>query len=331
MKFLNSFLTIGLFAACSTAYADGGGTLYIDGVATQLTSAYAYAAPDAFDDSKQMVVVVLSTAAIDAAAYDAAEDRAKAIRSTLGFNTENKPTTVTLKIGPAKDKPIRGVDVDIMAGEGEHFSGTWASYVLDLKQNDGKRIEGTFRTTDEKKPSGKYNDYYDLHFALHVASGPAFGPGLPPDGGAPFQGYWQYVSALWSAAIREDLDDKKMQALADTLTDGRIKAMNEIAEKAGNGVGELDKAQLALLKKMWADVPHGDRSVNSNDVVFVGGRMNGDVATMEIMGERSQGTTDGSKYTPGPPIFVTVTMKKENGQWHFDNDQVHTPAAAPKK
>jgi hypothetical protein len=186
MNFLNSFWTVGLFAACSAAYADCGGTLYNNGLATQLTSAYAYAAPDAFDDSKQMVVVVLSTAALDVAAFDAAEDRAKAIRSTLKFNTENKPTTVTLKIGPAKDKPIRGLDVDVIAGEGQHFSRTWASYVLDLKQNDGKRIEGTFRTTDEKKPSGKYNDYYDLHFALDVGNGPAFGPGLPPDGGAPF-------------------------------------------------------------------------------------------------------------------------------------------------
>ncbi len=332
MKLLNSFSTIGLFAACSTAYADGGGTLYNNGVATRLTSAYAYAAPDAFDDSKQMVVVVLSTAAIDAATYDAAEDRAKAIRNTLELNNEDKPTTVTLKIGPAKDKPIRAIDVDILAGEGQHFSGTWASYVLDLKQNDGKRIEGTFRTTDERKPAGKYNDYYDLHFALRVASGPAFGPGLPPDGGAPFKGYWKYVSALSSAATREELDDEKVQALANTLTDARIKAMNQIAQSAGKGDGELDKAQLAVLKKMWADVPHDNRSVSSNDVVFVSGRMNGDVATMEIKGERSQGTTDGNgKYTPGPPIFVTVTMKKENGQWCFDNDRVHTPAAAPKK
>ena len=332
MKFLNSFSTIVLFAACSTAYADGGGTLYINGVATQLTSAYAYAAPDAFDDSKQMVVVVLSTAAIDAAAYDAAEDRAKAIRSSLVLNSENKPTTVTLKIGPAKDKPIRGIDVDIMAGEGKHFSGTWVSYVLDLKQNDGKRIEGTFRTTDEKKSAGTYNDYYDLHFALNVASGPRFGPGLPPDGGEPFKGYWKYVSALWSVAIRDELDDEKVRVLANTLTEARIKAVDKIAESAGKGAGALDKAELAVFKKMWADVPHGNRSVNSSDVVFVNGRVKGDVATLEIKGERSEGKTDGNgEYTPGPPIFVTVTMKKESGQWCFDNDRVHAPAAAPKK
>lgn len=114
--------------------------------------------------------------------------------------------------------------------------------------------------------------------------------------------------------------------------------MNQIAQSAGRGKGELDKAQLAVLKKMWANVPHGDRSVNSDDIVFVSGRVNGDVATMEIKGERSQGTIDANgKYMPGPPLFVTVTMKKENGEWCFDKDQKHAiggskavPAAARK-
>ncbi len=339
MKRLHWVLCAIVIGICGPAWADGGGTVYREGAATKFLSAYAYAKPDLFDESKQAVVIYVLDGPIDAATFDAAPDREGALGHLLWDTNGN---TVQLTIGPDKNGQAGVEQVNLVARVNGTTTSTSASmgpdyYVLDLKANDGKRIEGSLRSTHESEKTAKNGSFFDLHFALNVASGPPFGPGLPPDGGAPFKGYWKYVSALWSATTREELDDEKVQALANTLSDARIKAMNQIAESAGKGKGELDKAQLAVLKKMWANVPHGDRSVNSNDVVFVSGRMNGDVATMEIKGERSQGTIDGNgNYTPGPPILVTVTMKKENGEWCFDKDQKHeigrgkaSPAAPP--
>lgn len=332
MKILESVLMAALLATCGTACADGGGTLYHNGVAIPLASAYAYAQPDTFEPSKQIIHIVFSTAAIDAAAYDAVEDRDRAFDHTLRWANDGKVTTVTLQIGPDKDRPVEGINV-VISADGKHDS-TSASmgpgmYMLDLKQNDGKRIDGTFRTKDEKRRSSKDDDYFDLHFAVNVASGPAFGPGLPPDGGEPLKGYRDYLGALLFAATRDELDDDRYQKLINTLTDARIKTMNQIAKSAGKG--KADQKILAELKKMWSDAPHGDNSLDETMVRFAGGRLNGDVATMEIEGPR-QGTTDKKgNYTPGPTMFITVTMKKENGEWCFDKAQVHAPAAAAKK
>jgi len=66
---------------------------------------------------------------------------------------------------------------------------------------------------------------------------------------------------------------------------------------------------------MKADIPSSQE--------FVSGRLKGDVATMQVKG-RSYNPEDGSEI-PNSQVAITITMKKENGDWCFDGQK---PAAA---
>lgn len=173
------------------ARADSGGTVYREGAATKYLGAYAYAKPDLFDESKHAVVIVMLDGPIDAATFDAAPDRERALDHLL-WDVDNG-NTLKLTIGPDADGKARVEQVNLYAKMNKKSKSTSTSmapgyYTLDLKVNDGKRIEGSLRSTHESEKTQKNGSFYDLHFALNVASGPPFGPGLPPDGGAPFKG-----------------------------------------------------------------------------------------------------------------------------------------------
>lgn len=311
-----------LLVVFGAAWADGGGTIYRNGTATALTSAYAYAAPDLFDASKPAVVVVLSDQAIDAAAYDAAADRARAFDRYLFWDSASKATSVMLTISAGKDARVEQVNLSVLSGEGLHSSGSMGAnfYTLELKSNDGKRIEGSLRSTHESEKTDKNGTYYDLHFALDVASGPAFGPGLPPDGGEPFKAFRAYNDAVGHASIF--LDHDALTAVANTLTDARLKALNQAIKSAKNDEDKIKD----VLRSMRSDTPDSYR--------FVAGSIKGDVATMEVRGKAHDAN---GETIADSELAITVTMKKENGDWCFDRDQKHAvgkgkpgPAATAK-
>ncbi|MEP6941047.1 MAG: hypothetical protein ABI846_14870 [Rudaea sp.] len=304
MKRLQWFLAAVLVGGFGAAWADGGGTIYSNGVATTVAGAYAYAVPDLFDASKQAVVVVLSSEPIDAAAYDAAADRNKAFDDNLFWNNERKPTSAKLTIGTNKDAPIEQANLAVLSGEGLHSSGSMgtAFYKLDLKSNDGKRIEGTLRSTHESEKTAKDGTYYDVHFALNVANGPAFGPGLAPDGGEPFKAFHAYERALSHAVF--SLDRDSLNGVANTLTDARVKALNQSIKSAKND----DKIK-DILRSMRDELPNSAR--------FVSGSVKGDVATLQVKGKLND--AEGNDIGDSAPI--SVTMKKENGYWCFDRQQ----------
>ena len=304
MKQLQWFLAAVLIGGSAAVQADGGGTIYSNGVATTISGAYAYAAPDLFDPSKQAVVLVLSSEPIDATAYDAAADRAKAFDDNLFWNNERKPTSAKLTIGTNKDAPIEQANLAVLSGESLHSSGSMgtAFYTLDLKTNDGKRIEGTLRSTHESEKTDKNGTYYDVHFALNVANGPPFGPGLPPDGGEPFKAFRAYERALSHALFT--LDKDSLNGVANTLTDARLKALNQSIKSAKND----DKVK-EILRSMRDELPNSSR--------FLSGSIKGDIATMQVKGKLND--ADGNDIGDSAPI--NVTMKKENGDWCFERQQ----------
>ena len=299
----------GLFAVLSlfsvAASADGGGTVYRNGVATTLSSAYAYATTDLFDKSKPAVVVVLSSGPIDGPAIDASPDRAKAF-DTIFWDTTSKATSVKLTISAGQDARVEQVNLAVLEGEGLHSSGSMGKdfYKLELKVNDGKRIEGSFRSTHESEKTEPHGAYYDVHFASNVVDGPAFGPGLPPDGGEPFKGFREYSGALTHAWVFHDKED--MTRLANTLSDARLKQLN-VALKSAKG--DEDKIK-KIISDMLDEIPDSFR--------FGSGTIKGDTATMEIKGKVR---TRGEDTTPAADISISVVMKKENGDWCFDGNR----------
>lgn len=305
MKQLRWGLAALLSGVFCLAWADGGGTIYRKGVAVPMVGAYAYAAPDLFDPSKQAVVVVLSSEPIDQAGYDATEDRAKALDS-LSWDTESKATSVQLTISTGTEARVEQVNLAVLAGEGLHSSGSMGKdfYKLDLKTNDGKRIEGSFRSTHESEKTEEHGAYYDVHFSLNVASGPGFGPGLPADGGEPFKGFRAYERALSHAWVF--LDKSSLTGLANTLTEARLKIMNQSIKGAK---GDEDKIK-AILNGMHAEMPDSYR--------FVAGTVKGDIATMQLKGKAHDAAGD---TIPDVVVAIVVTMKKENGDWCFDHSQ----------
>ena len=110
--------TAALLAASVFAHADAGGTVYHHAAATKLVSGYAYSVADAFDPKKKAVVVVLSDTQIDAAAFNAAQDRKEAIDHFLLWQPDGKATTVTVMIGADKNSGSTYYEVACQGGSG---------------------------------------------------------------------------------------------------------------------------------------------------------------------------------------------------------------------
>lgn len=306
-----------LLSAAALAHADGGGTAYINKTPLSMTGAYAYAAPDDFDKSKQAVAIFMRDSPIDAATYDAAPDRPKAVGDVLGNGLD---TAANLRFTIGSDKSghavIEGVDSSYTANgthHGDSFAIGTGSYTLDLKVNDGKRIEGTLHSTRDSEKTENHGHWFDLHFALAVASGPPFGPGLPPGGGEPYAALQKYTGALSDAAFR--VNQESLDAFANTVTDARLNAFNQFSRKAK---GDAWESKLkAEFERMESEIPRS--------YVFDSGRVNGDAATITIHGKPQ----DGDKSDAAAALLVS--MKKEHNVWVFDKVQKPggKPAAAP--
>jgi len=110
MKSSVVFLASSLLIAGAAAHAGGGGVLYHDAISTPLASAYAFEVADAFDPAKKAVVVVLSNTPIDAAAFNAADDRKAAIDHYLLWKADGIATSVTLMIGKPRAQNSGGAE-----------------------------------------------------------------------------------------------------------------------------------------------------------------------------------------------------------------------------
>jgi len=259
------------------AGAAGSGTLYQDGKQTALVSAYAFRGPDPFEKGKEITTVVFADKPIDAAAINAAADRGEAVSDQL---RAKDATRVELNL--ESDGSVQNVNINAPGSSGSQSGSGW--YTLKLVQNDAKRIEGTFRSNDEKdKKEGRF---YDLKFALDIAGPPDLGAALPADGGDPAKAYRAYLAAL----KKGDID-----ALAKTMTHERSAEL-------------LAHRNDADFKMMFAFIQQSALK----DPKFVKGFSKGDTATLELSGKDGDGNAATS----------TATMQKEGGTWRLAKESM---------
>lgn len=292
-----------LLATAAAAHAEGGGTFRHEGKSYPLSSAFAYTTADHFDKNRKLVAVTLSDAAIDAATIDAAKDRDDALSTYL---RRHKANSVTLELDPSnKDAPLQQFKL-VMDSYQSAGGMTPGFYTIDLKRNDGKRIEGTFRTKDDHDRDG-----CNVHFALDIVDGAPFGPGLPPDGGEPYKAFEKFSEALFHASSGH------YGEIGDTVSKARYQEMLAAQKK-----GTLKQ----MMDKLWSE------HINYN-AAFMQGRLKGDVATLELQGAISSYEYDaaGNSVEKRAPANATVTMKKEDGAWVFDGQALRKSEAVVVK
>ncbi len=243
-----------LGSVSSAAFADGSGTLFQNGKQIALTSAYAFRGPDPFEKTQQITTVVFADKPIDAAAADAANDRAEAIDEQL---RKNGATRVDLNL--ESDGSVQNVNIQAPGSSSSQSGSGW--YTLKLVRNDATRVEGSFRSNDEAdKKSGHF---YDLKFALAIAGPPDPGVALPAGGGEPGEAYLAYQAALQKG----DID-----ALAKTMTHERSAEL-------------LAHRNDADFKTMFAFIQQSAL----HTAKIVKGSTKGDSATLEVTGKDGDG------------------------------------------
>jgi hypothetical protein len=272
MKVGLRILPLALALASGLASADGSGTLYQEGKQTALISAYAFRAPDPFDKSKEITTVVFADKPIDAAAVNAAADRGEAVTDQL---RQKDATRVELNL--ESDGSVENVNINSPGSSGSQSGSGW--YTIKLVHNDAKRLEGTFRSNDEKdKKDGRF---YDLKFALNLAGPPDLGAALPAEGGDPGKAYRAYLAAL----KKGDID-----ALAKTMT----------SERSAELLAHRNDADF---KMMFAFI----QGSALRDAKYVKGFSKGDTATLELTGKDGDGNATTS----------IATMQREGGTWRL--------------
>lgn len=268
MKSIRVCVGLMLASVCASVLADGTGTFYNEGKAMQMPNAYAYQTESRFDKGKSVTHVVFSAHEIDAAKANAATDRESALRDQL-------QGADFIEINISSDGSVENVNSRIGDSMGSQSGIGW--YTLELKQNDAKRIEGTFRSNDEEdKASGRF---YDFTFAFDLPGAVDLGAALPAGGGDAGKAYMAYTKAL----AKGDID-----ALAATMIKSR-------ADQLLAGRNDPD------FKKMFGFI----QSMAIQNPKYVKGNSSGDTATLEYSG----------KDTDGNAMTTTVTMQRENGAW----------------
>jgi len=245
-------LAVMLGCASSMAYADGSGTLYNDGKATELTSAYAFRMADPFDAAAQITRVVFSDRSIDAKVIDAATDRDDALDEMLRGATQ-------VEINIQADGNVQNINLQMEGFSGSQSGSGW--YTLDLKHNDAQRIEGSFHSNDEEeKQNGRY---FDLRFAFDLPGAVDLGEALPAGGGDAGKAYLAYLKAM----EKGDVD---------------AVARHMVKERADQLLAGRNDPQF---KKMFAFI----QGMTLKNPKYVKGNSKGDSATLEYSGVDSDG------------------------------------------
>jgi hypothetical protein len=281
MKLSLKFTAIALALAPALSLAAGSGTLYQDGKPIALVNAYAYRGPDPFDKSKEITTIVFADKPIDAAAVDAAADRGDALDDQM---RQKQATRVELNL--AGDGSVQNVNINAPGFSGSQSGSGW--YTLKLARNDGKRIEGSFRSNDEAdKKDGRF---YDLSFALDIPGAPDLGAALPSDGGEPGKAYRAYLAAL----KKGDID-----ALAKTMTKERSAEL-------------LAHRNDPDFKMMFAFIQ--GNAMRDPKIAKAYGK--GDTATLELSGKDGDGNSATS----------VATMQKQDGAWRLAKESMTSHA-----
>lgn len=172
MKLQMLMLSASLFAVVANAKAEAGGSFTVEGKTFELLSAYAYTCPNPYDKTKPATVITFSVRKIDAKAIKSADNPASALRDAVNSylpEQEARPSSVQVTFARlAPDSPIADISYSIPELSSQASSNI-AGYVLDLKRNDDKRIEGTLLSKDPANKTKKYGGgFFDLQFALDV-------------------------------------------------------------------------------------------------------------------------------------------------------------------
>jgi hypothetical protein len=171
MKLTKLALITMLLGTSASAFADGGGSITIEGKEFALKSAYAYSCPDPFDKSKQSTEIAFSGRVFDAKQIDTADNPSGALSALLNEyfpDKEDRPTQVTIILARGNtESPIQNISYSIPKLSSGASVGA-AHYTLDLKRHDDKRIEGTLRSKNKSDKTSRFGGYFDLHFALDV-------------------------------------------------------------------------------------------------------------------------------------------------------------------
>lgn len=252
MKRIPLMLAVMLGCASSVAYADGSGTLYNDGKATELTSAYAFRMADPFDAAAQITRVVFSDRSIDAKVIDAATDRDDALDEMLRGATQ-------VEINIQADGNVQNINLQMEGFSGSQSGSGW--YTLDLKHNDAQRIEGSFHSNDEEeKQNGRY---FDLRFAFDLPGAVDLGEALPAGGGDAGKAYLAYLKAMEKGDV-DAIARHMVKQRSDQLLAGRNDPQ---------------------FKKMFAFI----QGMTLKNPKYVKGNSKGDSATLEYSGVDSDG------------------------------------------
>ena len=185
---------LGFVASTGLAFADGSGTLIIKGQTTAFKTAYAYRHADDFQPDQQITTVVLSDKPIDVSKVNDAVDREDALKTQLRELNGNR-----VELNIRADGTVENVNTMTDGTSGSVSGSGW--YAIDLKRNDDKRIEGTFRSSDEKDKKEGSSGYFDLKFALDLPGAPDLGTPLPADGGELGKVYRAYSVAVQKSDV----------------------------------------------------------------------------------------------------------------------------------
>jgi len=159
MKFVRHAIGLAALCLCVGAHAAGSGEMTRKGQTTKLPNAYAYRQADHFDKSKMITTVLFTTKPLDTAKIDAASEQIDAAEAQL---RQLEASYVELDI--AADGSLEMIG---FFAPGVSVSGGTSDKPV-LTHNDARRIEGSFRSTDEKDKTGDFGGYYDLKFALDI-------------------------------------------------------------------------------------------------------------------------------------------------------------------
>jgi hypothetical protein len=159
MKLTKLALITTLLSHCASAFADGGGTMTVNGKEFALKSAYAYSCPDPFDQSKQSTEIAFSSRVLDAKQIDAADNPSRALSAALDQyfpGKEAKPTKIKIMLARGNtESPIQNISFSI-PGLSSGASVGAAFYSLELKRHDDKRIEGTLRSKNQSDKTSEF-------------------------------------------------------------------------------------------------------------------------------------------------------------------------------
>jgi hypothetical protein len=156
-----------LLVACGSASAGSFGTYTADGKTMTLNSGYAWPVKG----GKITKVAICDVAKIDPAPLNAVTDyRYNAFYAQI---SKGNPGRGCVELEINSDGQLEGMNTNNMNGlrMGIVSNDNPADYKLDVKRNDGKRIEGTMQSTDELKK--RRNTEFNLKFDFAVAPTPS--------------------------------------------------------------------------------------------------------------------------------------------------------------